>query len=247
MIDFNEYLFHPSSLGLLMTNAQGKKDTKTVDELGETARQHLLECWISEKYKREKDITNKYTEKGIVQEEESITLYSRVTKRFHKKNTEQISNDYFVGLPDLFEGESILKAEEVIDIKTSWDIFTFFSVLSKPINPRYEWQLQAYNDLTGAKLARLVYCLVDTPDNLIQDAKRKLQWAMNLIDPDANPDYVKKSLQIDRNMTFGDIPIEDKYIEFVFPRNQEKIEQAHARVLIGREFLNRLEDKKGKI
>jgi hypothetical protein len=244
MIDFSTYKFHPSSLGVLMTNAQGKKDTKTVEEIGETAKSYLLECWISEHYKREKDITNKYLEKGTLQEEESITLYSRVTKRFYKKNTETIQNDYFIGTPDLYDGESILKALEVTDLKTSWDIFTFFAVFVKPINPKYEWQVNAYCDLTGAKIGRLAYCLVNTPDHLINDEKRRLAWQMGLIDAEANEEYCKKAAKIDFNNRFDDIPIQERYIEFSFPRNDDKIEQAHLRVPLWREFLQRLENSR---
>ncbi len=244
MIDFSTYKFHPSSLGKLMTNQPGKKDTTNIKELGETAKGHLLECWVSERYKREKEFSNKYTEKGTLQEEESITLYSRVTRRFHKKNSDTISNDYYIGTPDLFEGEDIYHATEIIDIKSSWDIFTFYNVLAKPINKDYEWQLTGYEDMTGAKLGRLVYCLVDTPDHLIEDQKRKLQWAMNVIDPMANKEFLKKCDQIVKNNKFDDIPIQERYIEFQFQRDEEKIEQARKRVIIGREFLQSLEESR---
>lgn len=240
-MNFDDYLFHPSSTGLILT------DSRTKDPLGETCKGHLLECWIEKKYDRKKDITNKYLEKGIQQEEESITLYSRVTSRFHKKNTDQISNDYFVGTPDLYEGKSIKEATQVIDIKTSWDIFTFYNVLHKPFNKMYFWQLQAYMDLTGAKTAKLVYCLVNTPDNLINDAKRKLQWTMGIIDPSAqslNSEYHKQALQIEKNMIFDDIPMEDRYIEFNIDRDDEAIDQAHKRIKECRNFLNALTVKK---
>jgi len=100
-MSFDSYKFHPSSLGLIMT------ESRTKEPIGETAKAHLLQCWIEETYGRRKDISNKYIEKGIAQEEDSITLYSLVTKKFHKKNTEAISNDFFVGTPDLYDGTSI--------------------------------------------------------------------------------------------------------------------------------------------
>lgn len=231
---FDNYLFHPSSLGTIMTASRDKDDP-----LGETCKKHLIECYIEKIYGRKKDITSKYLEKGIVQEEESITLYSLVTKKFHKKNIETITNDYFIGTPDLFEGKSIREASQIIDIKTSWDIFTFFAVLSSAeVNKNYQWQLQAYMDLTGATGAKLVYCLVDTPLNLINDAKRKLQWAMGVIDPDANPEFLAQCEQIEKNMTFQDIPKEDRYISFEFRRDQKKIDQAYLKLEACREFLN---------
>lgn len=205
-----------------------------------------MECYISEVYKRKRDFYNKYMEKGTIQEEESITLYSLATSKFHKKNTETISNDYFVGTPDLFEGNSICDATQIIDIKTSWDIFTFFEVLTKPVNKNYNWQLQAYMDLTNATSAKLVYCLVDTPPHLINDAKRKLQWAMNVIDPFAHPELLKQFDQIDRNMTFSDMPKEDRYLSFEFNRNQKEIDQAKAKIKLCREYLTLLKTKATK-
>ncbi len=237
-LNFDDYLFHPSSGGDIMTDAKNKSDL-----LGETCKNKLLECWIEAKYGRKKDITNKYMEKGTQQEDESITLYSRVTKRFHKKNTETIRNKFLVGTPDLFEGDAIMKATEIIDIKTSWDIFTFYQVFHKPINKNYFWQLQGYMDITGAKSAKLVYCLVDTPENLINDAKRKLQWTMGVIDPSAqslNSEYHLQCLQIEKNMTFDDIPMKDRYIEFNFERDQAAIDKMHEKIILCREFMNSL-------
>lgn len=241
MVDFSKYKFHPSSLGLIMTPGQGKDVV-----FGETCKKHLLQCWIQETYGRKKDISNKYLEKGIAQEEESITLYSRVTKTFYKKNTEEISNSFLVGTPDLFEGETILTAKKIKDIKTSWDIFTFYDVFHNAVKKNYEWQLLGYMDLTGAEEAGLVYCLVDTPQKHIEDAKRKLSWSLGLIDPDIDPEYIAGCVQIEKNMTFGDIPIEDRWAEIKVPRDEVKIEQAHLKIELCRTFMNEMNNKKYK-
>lgn len=233
-MNFNDYKFHPSSLGLIMTNS------RTKDPLGETAKAHLLECWIGEVYGRHKDITNKYIEKGLAAEEDSIDLYSLVKKKMFIKNDEYLSNDYFVGTPDLYEGESIQNADLIIDLKTSWDIFTFFSSMTKAIDKKYFWQLQAYMDLTGAKKARLVYCLVNTPMKLVEDEKKKLMWKMGVIDEQEDPAYQDACLLIDKNSNYDDIPKEKRYIEFLIDRDDAKIEEAHERVGICREFLNEL-------
>lgn len=236
--DFSTYKFHPSSLGKVMTPAKAKGEA-----LGETCKEALLEIWIEETYGRRKEFVNKYMEKGTLQEEESITLYSIVTKTFYKKNTEQVSNDLLIGTPDLYKGETIMTAEEIKDIKTSWDLFTFYKVFGKPVNPIYKWQMQGYMDITGAKESGLVYCLVDTPLHLIEDAKRKLQWAMNIIDPQAHPEFQVQSEQIEKNMTFSlDIPREHRWVEFKIPRSEEMIEDAHEKLPLCRNFMNELND-----
>ncbi len=233
-MNWSEYKFHPSSLGLIMT------DSRTKEPLGETCKDHLMECYVRETYGREKDITNKYIEKGLLAEEDSITLYSMVTKQFYLKNKEQISNDWFIGTPDLFTGRSIKDADLVIDLKTSWDIFTFFQTLTKPIKKAYFWQLQAYMDLTGAKEAKLVYCLVNTPYHLIEDEKKKVLWKLGVIDQEHDERYLKACEMIDRNCIFDDIPEEKRYIEFTIDRDNEAIEKAKVRVAECREFLNQM-------
>src|SRR5690606_5805153 len=64
-----------SQLGRIMTGSRDK-----TDPLGETCKAYLMEAYIEEVFGREKEISNKYFEKGLAQEEDGITLYSRVTK-----------------------------------------------------------------------------------------------------------------------------------------------------------------------
>jgi len=228
---FSDYKFHPSSLGLIMTDSKLKGEP-----LGETAKAHLMECYVSRKYGRRKDVTNAYIEKGLMAEEDSMDLYTLVKDQLFVKNKETIENSYFIGTPDIIVGES----EIVIDLKTSWDIFTFFSVMHKPMNKNYYWQLQAYMDLTGAQKAKLVYCLVNTPFKLIEDQKKKLMWTMGVIDPDTDEAYQKACEMVDKNSIYDDIPMEERYIEFEIDRDQEAIDKAHARVEFCRNFLNQL-------
>lgn len=237
---FDDYKFHPSSLGKIMTNQPGKKDTKNVSELSETAKGHCLECWIEHRYGRRKEISSKYTEKGTAVEEDAITLYSVVTMKYHKKNSDQINNDFFIGTPDFFDGESILKADKINDIKSSWDIFTFYEVLYKPIKKDYECQLNGYMDISGASEAALIYCLVNTPEHLIEREKYYVASKMGLIDAETNPEYVAKAAQIEKNMRFDDIPMKERYIEFTLQRDNDLIQKMRDRVIICREFLNSL-------
>jgi hypothetical protein len=234
---FNDFKFHPSQLGKIMT------ESRTKDAWGETAKSHLLECYINKKYGRYKDLTNKYLEKGTMAEEDSIDLYSIVKKQFFAKNVDKIQNDYFIGTPDLYIGDSITQAELVIDLKTSWDIFTFYATMHKPLNKDYYWQLQAYMDLTGAKSARLVYCLVNTPYKLIEDEKKKAYWRMGVIDEETDEAYKAVCDSIDKNCIYDDIPMEDRYIDFIVERNQDDIDKAKQKVLQAREFLNNLNNR----
>lgn len=234
MIDWTTYKFHASSLGQIMT------EPRSGPGLSETCKAHLLECWIREKYGRDKNISNKYIEKGLAVEEDSITLYSLNTKKFWKKNEETLSNDFIVGTPDLFDGETIKTATAIKDIKSSWDLYTYFSNFVKPINKDYGWQLSAYCALTGAKSAGLVYCLVNTPEQLIWKAQDRLKWDMGIIDPSASPMYQQACDDMQKAMTYDDIPREHRHVEFEIDITKYPIDKAYERIKVCREFLSEL-------
>ena len=233
---FENTLFRCSSLGKLMTDPRSKSET-----LSETTKTHLVEVYVREVHGREKEITTKYMEKGLSVEEDSITLYSRFNKKFYSKNEERLKNSFVIGTPDLFEGDSIETASHIIDIKSSWDIFTFYAVRGTAINKNYYWQLQGYMDLTGAKTATLAYCLVNTPDTLIEDEKRKLQWKMGIIDPTGNDLYEEACAKIEKSMIFDDVPLERRVFEFKIERNDEDIMRMHKRVEECRQWLQQFD------
>ena len=238
-MDFTNILFRCSQLGHLMTEPRSKA-AKDAGELSETTKTHLIDVYVQNKYGRQTDISNKYITKGLMVEEDSITLYSRVKKTFFKKNEKHLSNEFIKGTPDLFTGHTIGQAEIIIDIKSSWDIFTYFRNHTKGVSDLYYWQLQGYMALTGAQSAKLAFCLVDTPGTLILDAQRKLMWQMNA-GTEENEDYKKACEELEVAMIFSDIPMSERVMEFDIKRDNEGIEKLYSKVKKAREFLNELE------
>lgn len=239
-MDFSNILFRASSAGHLMVEPRTKA-AKDAGELSETTKTHLIDVFVQNKYGRQTDISNKYITKGLMVEEDSITLYSRVKKTFFKKNEKHLSNEFIKGTPDLFTGLQIEEAEMIIDIKSSWDIFTYFRNHTKGISDLYYWQLQCYMALTGAKSAKLAFCLVDTPETLILDAKRKLMWQMNA-GTEENEDYKKACEELDTAMIFSDIPMSERVMEFDVKRDDAGINLLYEKVKKARKFLNKLEN-----
>lgn len=223
-MDANKVLFRCSQLGTLMTKPRSGSG------LSETAKTYLTEVYVNARYNRKKEVTNRYMEKGLKVEEDSITLYSRVKKVPFFKNEQRFANDYIVGTPDHV-------GDFVLDIKSSWDIFTFTNTFQDDLNKKYYWQLQGYMWLTGKQEARLAYCLVNTPDTMIEDAKRKLAWQMGLIDPSVNPEYIKACEEIDRNSIYDDILMKDRVNEIVIPFDQLAIEALQNKIIDCRNHL----------
>lgn len=224
-----------------MTDPKSKSD-KDAGNLSESALTHLTDIYVSTKYNRQTDISNRYIQKGLMVEEDSITLYSRVKKKFYKKNAEHLKNEFIQGTPDMYAGKSIHEADHIIDVKSSWDIFTFFRTLTKKMNSDYYWQLQGYMALTGAKSSTLAYCLVDTPEVLIVSEKRSLFYKMGIA-TDENRDYMEACEQLEKVMKYDDIPLKDRVIEFAIDRNDDDINRLYERIKKARIHLNELEKK----
>lgn len=223
MIDVTEILFRASSTGHIMTAPKLKSET-----LSEGCKTHLVDLFVRTKYGRKTDINTRYTIKGNMVEEDSLTLYSRYKKQFYKKNELVFQNEFISGTPD------IVLTDEIIDIKSSWDIYTFFRSKQK-VNKLYYWQLQSYMALTNTKKATLAYCLINTPDILINDEKRRLMYKMGVID--TSKDFETACNEIDLAMTYDDIPINEKIIEIEILRNDEDIERLYQKVIECRQYM----------
>ena len=147
-----------SAVGQIMANSKKK------GELSQTAKTYAKEWLTSKIFGVNKDISSKYTEKGHRCEDNAINyVEENLGYNFLIKNEEYFENDFLTGTPDL-----ILK-DEVIDIKNCWDCFTMSKVLWEDELPNkdYYWQLQGYMHLTGRKKAKVIYVLMDTPEDLL--------------------------------------------------------------------------------
>lgn len=235
MTDFSKVVIRASALGLIMTEPKLKAD-KDAGNLSETSKGYLRKVYKEVKWGRVSDIQNKYVSKGRMVEEDSITLISSLDKKFYIKNTERLTNDYFTGEPDVFEGESILQATKLIDIKSSWNADTFLSTIGETIEKIYWWQGQCYMDLTGCSEYEVAYCLVDTPQHIINQEKRKLFYEMDVA-TEESPEYLAACAELETNMTFSDIPPNERRYSLYFQKDPEAIERAREKVIKCREWL----------
>lgn len=223
-MNFNKYIFRCSSIGELMTNPRKKGET-----LSASTKTYLKELHKESLFGRNKSISSKYLDKGIMVEEDSITLYSEVTGKLFIKNKERLNNKFLTGEPDNKQNETIM------DIKSSWDFHTFPLYETDIPTKDYYWQLHGYMALTGFKKAELVYCLVDTPHMLITDEKYRMCRKIGEIEL---PQDLEE--EIERNLTYGDVPKELRIKKFEIERNDEDIEKIYQRVIECREYMNEL-------
>jgi hypothetical protein len=232
-MNFNETLIRASSVGYLMTEPVTKAD-KEAGVLSKTAQKHLIEVYIAEKYGRKRDIQTKQMKKGVEAEQESIDLLSMYLKLPFSKNEERFKNDYITGLPDIINGDTI------IDIKSSYDLWTFLGNIPDKLDNLYYWQMQSYMWLTGTTKATIAYCLVNTPESIIQQEKYYLLKKMDVISEES-PEFIQEAMKIEFNMTFDDILMDERILMFNVSRSEDDILRIENKVLKARTFLQELE------
>jgi flagellar hook-basal body complex protein FliE len=184
-------------------------------ELPAGAKTYCQEWLLSEKYNRRKDFYSKHVEKGLAVEDKAIEMLSVFLNEGVElqKNTEKKANDFI-------EGEYDTEHDGVIyDTKCSWDLFTFPYFDTEIPKTDYYWQLQGYMAITGKESAALVYCLIDTPQPLIQQELNRLYYASGGDPAEWNPEKFEKLAE---NYKFSDIPFEDKIRLFPVQRDESE-------------------------
>ena len=210
---------HCSSLGKIM----GKRG------LGKTGQSHIDELLKKRLYKKRKEFSSKYTDKGSEQEDSAIEMINEALGYADlEKNKDFFSNEFIQGTPDL------ITKDLIIDIKCPWDCFTFPRFDKELPNSDYYWQLQGYMWLTGKESAQLIYCLMDTPLFLIE--RESSYFCRN--NPGANYEDVFSKNKT--NMTYDDVDIVNKIKVFEVKRNEKDIELMKDRILEAREYANKL-------
>jgi hypothetical protein len=229
-----------------IVECQAKVDELAVNKddepLSKTAKSYLKKYYAYLKYGKWSaalDKGNRYTKKGILAEPDSITLVSFLDDRPYSKNTERFQDEYLTGEPDIVDHRE--DGPYIIDVKTSYDIETFMDCLGKDLTPLYWWQIQGYFALCGSTSGEVSYCLVDTPEVLLNQEK---MWLLNRMDAatNLNPEYLEAERELVNNMTFSDIPHADRRIRFIVERDDEAIEKIYKRVAKCREYLAEIQE-----
>lgn len=197
------YLFHPSSLYLVMPDPKDmdlsqltpaeleiwRKTKRTTAEqeqiefararmLSEGAKTAIKALARDEMFKVRRDLGTREIRKGRECEQDSIDLYNTVTFQSLEKNTERRSNEYLTGECDLW-----IPGEATMDAKTAWSIETF-PLLSEDVHcAAYEWQGRGYMMLWDVPRHEVFYSLVDTPDGLIPRSENIDMHKVSHIDP----------------------------------------------------------------
>lgn len=213
-------------LRLKVSELELKKDD---DVLSEGCKNHLAELygWIKyKKWKAPESSGAERKEKGIFVEDLSIQMVNNLDGTNYSKNEEKFTNDYLIGLPDIIDYDR----KVVIDVKSSWNMDSFMNSLVKELNKNYWWQAQGYMALLDFPKAEINFCLITTPEHIIQSE----------IEKKAGERYSAEEIRA--NLTFDDIPEAERRLRFVVERDEQAIEKLYKRIRKCREYLSIIEE-----
>ena len=222
----NKILFRCSGVGALMTDPKLKSD-KDAGNLSETAKTFVQDKWLFDTFGFKESIKNDYMDKGVEMEQDTMALVQDVLGGpFRSRFATRLENEFVIGTPD------IVLPDAVEDIKTSWNLKTFFNA---DITKMYECQAQCYMWLTGKENYRLIYGLVPTPQHLISKEMQRLSYKFG--GNYDNEDYIDECKQIQRNTDLiNDIPKENRVKVFEFGYDPNYIETLKAKIEKAREY-----------
>jgi len=224
-----EFKIRCSAIGQIMGQPRSKAD-KESGELSATAKTYC-QTWVKEQiYSRRNEFTSKFTDKGLIVEDNSIDFIAeQLNLGMLLKNEQYFTNEYMTGIPD------IILHEFIFDAKNSWDCFTFPLFNTELPDKSYYWQLQGYMNLCNKPSAKLIYTLMDTPIHLIE--KEAYWYAKNNGYDDVSEDMYQEFVD---KMTYSNIP--DKYRIKIFDvnRNDTDIELIKQQVIKCRMYIKSL-------
>lgn len=235
-MNWQKVKFRASSWGNLLSEPVSKADRDS-GKLSLTCQKELIKIYNREMYGRVKDITTKQMDKGTQVQSESVKLLMMVDGvPYTEYNGDYLENEWFTGTPDIYVGESITKATEVHDIKSSFELDSFMPKLIESTDKGYVSQLNVYFSLTNATKGSIAYCLVDCPFSILESEKKKLLWSMNVA-TELSPEYIEAASELEHLLTFKDIDYRERVIKITVARDDKLIQKMKDKVPVLRNWL----------
>lgn len=218
-----------SAIGKIMTSPRSKGEV-----LSQTTKSYIKELFLEYKYGIRKEINSRYLDKGNMVENESIELTERVLDLdLIVKNESYFENDFICGTPDIIMGDTI------IDVKSSWSAYTFPFFLDEELpNKDYYYQVQGYMALTGATKGMVVYCLINTPEEIVLDEIRRTSWSRHELDVTEETEA-----EVRQQHEFDHIPEVNRVKAYYIERNEDVIQAIYERVKECKIYYDRLWEK----
>lgn len=217
-----------------------QKDARFKDpELSQVAIRHLVKKYAWFKYNKKTPFmgTGRSTvSKGNELEVDAISMLSKLDKVDYKKPDCFVSNDYIMGMCDVL----CMTNDKIIDVKTSWSIYSFLPHRLVMLDKKYWMQMQGYLDIYNLDRGEVCFILLNTPAHLVE-RERARYTEKYLFGEISNEKFQEEIEKLDLAFNYDKIPPRRRVIRFEVHRSQEFIDKVHKRVEKCRVWLNEFE------
>lgn len=229
-MNWNEYKFHCSALGNLLT--PGKKKCEL---MGATCKSELNKIWAKHTYNFYEIIETSPMTKGNENEQIAIDMLER--KHYPNKplfkNQQLYENEFICGTPDVV----VPVSKTVHDIKNSWNLRTF---INAELSKGYKYQLMGYAWMIGYDKCQLDYCLTSASPEMIAKETLRMAYKLDAIDYQDTEEFKKIEEQIRLNMNYDRIEEIKRVKSFAFELEDSFIKLIEERAPIWRQYLENL-------
>lgn len=203
----------------------------------------------------DKDFESLQMQNGTLVEHDSLVALIQATGKPYMPNInddneqERIFNDYLSGKPDAYLGNSLMEAEEIPDIKSSFDYPTFLKKINTSLTKANRQQVQGYLAITGAKTGFIADCLSNTHDEVVEGLKWKLLKKLEgKSATEESPEFKKQWAIIQKSTNFSHMnPKLRVNIKPVEPFTEHELNFLYDQVKRGRDFLNQFHEQRLKL
>lgn len=211
------------------------------DELSVGAKTYIKALHKEYNFGIKPEFWSRHIDKGNNCELDTIRLADDVLKwklptEMILGNLEQIyhENDYLTGHTD------VLTKDILAEVKTSWDGNTFPMYEDDKYNKDYRWQCLGYMAVTGFDRCTLVYGLINTPENMVQDEIRREHWKQDSFWKGDEEDEIVEAVRSRHNIDHIKKTIRLRH--WTIDRDEKAIQQIYRRVELCREYWNELNE-----
>lgn len=213
-------------LGLI--NDLKEKERLSNDEslLSAACMSEVRRVYAEEKYKKFPVLTWKEHSitlmNGMHNEPVSLEMLGKLDGVKYNTYKKLIQNKHIKGMVDAFSGKSIRKATKIVDIKTASSMQSLVLSIGTNELDKYYWQIMGYLAITGCEVGEIVHCLVSYPTFIVNQEISK--FIAKAVSNGMESEYIDMSIEkIKFNMTFDDIPVEERVVRYTVVRDEEKI------------------------
>lgn len=217
------------------------ENTGKMDSIGPGGISKLKDIYIKEKWGKELiSVAKDYVPavlNGTLSEPKSLSLVSELDGHEYKVHKKLIKNKYLKGILDCYLGSSVKRINKVMDIKTAASMQSLLALIKdEDTQSKYYWQIMGYLAITGADEGEVCHCLVSYSERIINDEINKfLQRTKNL---GFDGEYIDAQIhRIKFNLTFDEIPVEQRIVRFRVERDEDAIKNIYDKVKFSRKWL----------